>query len=155
MHVVTFTLTHLAAHSQCAMDSLHQISVPALVAKLVDSQGIASCPSLNTHTCNSSGRYRRFFSSQQMSFVASESDLQLITSLHTGTPHSYCQEASPFQIEFSEALKGKEGVELGGTTDEEGLSDQSEISEVLPPHLLEDPSFRDNVSKFSWIPKKV
>ena len=108
-------------------------------------------------TGDSSGRYRRFFSSPQMSFVASESDLQLITglhSLHTGTPHGYYQDANPFQVEFSEALKGKEGVELAGTTDEEGLSDQSEISEVLPPHLLEDTNFRDYVSKLGRIPKK-
>ena len=105
-------------------------------------------------TGDSSGRYRRFFSSPQMSFVASESDLQHIASLHTlhtGTPHGYYQDANPFQVEFSEALKG---VELGGTTDEEGLTDQSEVLEELPPHLLEDPSFRDYVSKLGRIPKK-
>ena len=108
-------------------------------------------------TGGSSPRYRRFFSSPQMSFVASESDLQLITnlhSLHTGTPHGYYQDTNPFQVEFAEALKGKGGVDLGGTTDEEGLSDQSEISEELPPHLLEDPSFRDYVSKLGRTPKR-
>ena len=108
-------------------------------------------------TGDSSGRYRRFFSSPQMSFVASESELQLIAShhsLHTGTPHGYYQQSNPFQVEFAEALKGKEVGELGGTTDEEGLSDQSEVLEELPPHLLEDPSFRDYVSKLGWIPKK-
>ena len=92
-----------------------------------------------------------------MSFVASESDLQLITSLHslhTGTPHGYYQDANPFQIEFSEALEGKEGVELGGTTDEKRLSNQSEVLEMLPPHLVEDPNFRDYVSKLGRIPKK-
>ena len=52
------------------------------------------------------------------------------------------------------ALKENEGGYLGGTTDEEGLSDQSEVSEVLPPHLLEDQSFRDYVSKLGRIPKK-
>ena len=114
----------------------------------------------NPSTGSSIPKYKRFFSSPQISFISGESDCQLMGSLHalhtgslhTGTPHGYYLETNPFKVQFQEALSGNTGDESGGTTDED--STQADTPDKLPSHLLDDPKFRDYVSRLDRKPKK-
>ena len=57
----------------------------------------------------------------------------------------------PYKVEF-EALSGSKEEESGGTTDEE--SNQEDMQDGLPSCLLEDPNFRDYVSRLNRKPNK-
>ena len=63
----------------------------------------------------------------------------------------YYQEINPIKVEF-EALSGSKEEESGDTTGEE--STQEDMQDGLPSHLLEDPNFRDYVSRLNRKPNK-
>ena len=112
-----------------------------------------------------SSKYRRFFSSPQLSLTSAENSLHLPShpymtglSLYPRTPHgyySYDEEVNPFSVQFQEALKESEEqtqerlarsqnrCEAAAFTSQQmSASASRHQSTDLPPHLLDDPNFR-------------
>ena len=120
-----------------------------------------------SHSNHSTGssKYRRFFSSPQLSLTSAENSLHLPShpymtglSLYPRTPHgyySYDEEVNPFLVQFQEALKESEeqtqerlvrsqnrGEAAAFTSQQTSALTSRHQSIDLPPHLLDDPNFR-------------
>ena len=121
----------------------------------------------DSHSNHSTGssKYRRFFSSPQLSLTSAKNSLHLPShpymtglSLYPHTTHgyySYDEEVNPFSVQFQEALKESEeqtqerlarsqnrGEAAAFTSQQTSASASRHQSTDLQPHLLDDPNFR-------------
>ena len=163
--IVSTTLPHKGTAEDQTDGSFETISPKA---KMFYLDGSSHTSSFDSNPSTGSSRYKRFFSSPQLSLTSGENSLQFVshpymTGLcrYSNTPHgyySYEAEVNPFSVEFQEALKENQGQKqerMVGPPNKCGTaafsSQQTSTSTSrrepsqalnLPPHVFDDPGFR-------------